>query len=498
MIIEALKKLGPCLSTSLIDRLASAGVARATARKRLSRDIDAGAVEVIEDLKFAHGARFVYLRTQKTSLAFMRALRDVVLAEGGAYARAVQAVQARRVVPKWQFAAASGAPLQRKGHLTPEKVLERLVAAGLFVEEDVDGLGPAVAMGDRSRTIPSADAAGAIARSVTETLLLDMVREWARRHAFSSWEATTVRRQKRPPPEAGSYAWDLTSPCYLLPLTGWSGGKKTHGFFVCDVLLAGKITENGVSAFLHKCGSLRHLRVGPVLPLFVADSYEQKAFNLVKAAGVIPATIDSLFGKDAAAAFQELARVITDALKGNLDAAHLADVVRRLAKVEGALGNLQGALFEFIVAEIVRHEVPSARLELNRHCKDRTGKSVEVDIWALDTNIARFVECKGREPTSEIADAEIDQWLDIRIPAVRHHLEQLAQLASVPRPTFELWATGRLSDKSMERIKRTRTANSRKFDLIVIDAKGVKEKALATLNKALVDTLQQLFKDTPG
>ena len=109
MIIETLKKSGPCLSTTLIDRLVVAGLSRPTARKRLSRDIEAGAVDTIEDLTFAHGARFVYLRAQKTSLAFTRALKDVVLAEGGAYARAVHAVQARRVVPKWQFAAASGA-----------------------------------------------------------------------------------------------------------------------------------------------------------------------------------------------------------------------------------------------------------------------------------------------------------------------------------------------------------------------------------------------------
>jgi hypothetical protein len=501
MVVEALKQTGPCLSSVLTGRLAGTGVTRETARKRLSRALAQGTVEVVKGLTFAHGATFVYLPQQRKKLDFARNLKDAILDAGGAYARAIIAVQARRVIPVWQFPAACAAPLMRTKQLTPTQVLERLVEVGVFLLKDVPGIGPAVAMADRSHAIPTADITGAMARLATESLLLDMVREWSRRLGVSSWEATRFRHRTRPVPEVGSFAWDMTSPSYLLPLARWSANGRMPGFFVCDVLLGGTVREGAASVFRHKCGELRHLKVAPVLALFVADGYQKKAFNQLKEDGIIPATIKSLFGVDAAEAFGALAKVLTEALAGNLDAPALADIVRRLAKVEGALGNLQGALFEYLVAEIIRHQEPGVPLEMNRHIKDAKGNDVEVDIWAFARKrTARFFECKGREPGSEINDAEIDRWLDKRIPAIRHYLDGVAAIDGdqQPRPSFELWATGRLSERSARRIERTREANKRVFDLVVVNAVGVQDAARKADNKPLIDTLEQLFKDAPG
>lgn len=501
MVVETLERIGPCMSGTLTRHLAGSGLAAETARKRLSRAIAAGAVNTIEGLNFTHNAKFVYLPQQKKKLDFARNLKEAIVEAGGAYARAILAVQGRRVVPKWQFPIACGAPLQRKKHLTPIQVLDRLRDAGVFVEQDVPGLGSVIAMADRAQSIPPADIAATIARQTGESLLLDMVRDWSRRLGISAWDAVRVRKPRGPLPEVGSYAWDIASPSYLLPLAQRGKSGKKPGFFACDVLLGGTVQEQAASVFRHKCEELRHLNVAPVLALFVADSYQRKAFNDLKAAGIIPATVRSLFGKDAAEAFQDLARVLTGALKGSLDTPILADAVRRLTKIEGARGNLQGALFEYLVAEIIRHQQPHMRLEMNKHIKDRSGKDVEIDVWGFDRpHPLRFVECKGREPGSEVADGEIDLWLDRRIPAIRDYLTRHAALegTSAARPAFELWLTGRLSEVSAKRIEKTREANKRVFDLVVVHADGVLSAASATGNGALVDTLELLFKDRPG
>lgn len=501
MVVETLERIGPCMSSVLTRHLVGPGVTAETARKRLSRAIAAGTVNTVEGLNFTRNAKFVYLPQQKKKLDFARNLKDAIVGAGGAYARAILAVQGRRVVPKWQFAAACGAPLQRKKHLTPTQVLDRLRDAGVFVEQDVPGLGLAIAMADRAHAIPPTDIAAAIARQTGESLLLDMVRDWSRRLGISSWDAVRVRKPRGPLPEVGSYAWDIASPSYLLPLAQWGKSGKKPGFFACDVLLGGTVQERAASVFRHKCEELRHLNVAPVLALFVADGYQRKAFNDLKDAGIIPATVRSLFGKDAAEALQDLARVVAGALKGNLETPVLADVVRRLTKIEGARGNLQGALFEYLVAEIVRYQQPGIRLEMNKHIKDRSGKDVEIDVWGLDRpHPLRFFECKGREPGSEVADGEIDLWLDRRIPAIRDYLTQHAALDGAPvvRPAFELWITGRLSDASAKRIDKTREANKRVFDLVVVRADGVLRAANSTGNGALVDTIELLFKDTPG
>lgn len=492
MIAEALDEIGPCLSNVLIDHLVAGGLARATARQRIHRHPD---VLAIDGLTFARGARFIHLTKHKNTVKLRKALRDAILSSGGAYARAVTAVGLRRVVPIWQFPAASGSPLQRKGQLGSEDVMTRLVSVGLFTIVDVPSLGPSITMSDRSNTIPTIEISTAVARNSVEVSLLEAMREWARRLNFSSWDAAVVRQPDAASPEVGSFAWDMTCPSYLLPLRRWKEGKSQPGFIVCDVF-NGTVSGDAMNVFLHKCDSLRHLKnLAPVLPIFVADRYDNEALRSARGAGVIPATIQSLFGPEFAVALRDLTRVLSNALREALDVGQLAEIVKRLSKVEGALGNLRGTLFEYLVADIVRGQSPGTPIEMNRRCKGPDGVQMEVDVWAFNATTARFIECKSHRPGSMVADNEIEQWLKKRIPAVRHYLEQMSHLQSVPRPEFELWVMGELSVQSLERIQRTTEANINKFSIKVIKAADVMNYAAAASNGSLADTLKLLFID---
>jgi hypothetical protein len=491
MITDALDEIGPCLSGRLIDYLESQGITRATARQRLRRE---PSVVAIKGLNFAHGARFIYLPKHHGTQALKKALCDVILATGGAYARAIAAIRARRVVPQWQFAAACGAPLQRKGHLGPDEILQRLTSVGVFIVEDVQGLGPSVAMGDRFNKIPSTEIAWAIARGTVEGSLLETLREWMRKLNLSSWEKHAIRRHGEKPPESSTFAWDMTCPSYLLPLTQWKAGKVQPGFVVCDVFI-GNVSRDAMGVFLHKCASLRHLKnLAPVLPIFVADRYDRQALKNARDAGIIAATTQTLFGAEYADAQRELTRVLSNALSGSLAVGQLADIVKRLSKVEGALGNLRGALFEYIVADIARHETAGVKVRMNHRCRGEDGLEVEVDVWLLDdTSTARFIECKSHRPGSTVDDGEIERWLKKRIPAVRHYLNDLSKLQKVPKPVFELWVMGELSDESIRRIDRTRDANKKQFDIDVVNADNVLIRAGAVGNGSLSSTLKQLF-----
>lgn len=93
----------------------------------------------------------------------------------------------------------------------------------------------------------------------------------------------------------------------------------------------------------------------------------------MKRAGIIPATPENLFGKDFAdALFQlrDLVGSITLSLKDNIAA--IDDIMSKLANIAGATNQLQGDLFEYIVAETVR--IDSKDVEVGKYVSRLRGR----------------------------------------------------------------------------------------------------------------------------
>jgi hypothetical protein len=498
MIVDALQRLGPCLSTKLAEYLIKTyGLTPAAARQRISRA--PAEVKRLGHLPFQRKARFLYLQKDYATPWYWDKLFSAIYATQNAYARALCAVLAREMVPVKQFVISCGAPVAQKKHIWADTVLKRLVAANVLVIETLPGLGECV-MTKRTHEItdPKYGILVAQARSklIAEGILLNSIKEWLRRLAFASYNSVKIRTGTGKPSQVGPFAWDLTAPSYITGLTSWQKDAVKPGFVICDVLLNQDVHSQHIEPFLYKVKSLQALKnIGRTMFIFVAQSYKSEAFHALREAGIIPATPESLFGKDIAEAFQELIGSLTKAARGVLDPNKFDELFNRLSKLEGAAGNMRGALFEFLVAEIVRKTSPT-EVHLNKICPGKTG-TAEVDVWELKEGIiARMIECKGMTPGNMVDDQEIELWLTKRITRVREYLN--SQGWKAPKPCFELWTSGVISSDSWERIDKTRKANAAKFDLNIVGPTKLIEKAEAVGDPSLLNLLKNHFVPMDG
>lgn len=155
------------------------------------------------------------------------------------------------------------------------------------------------------------------------------------------------------------FRFDLAGPSYLLPLRGKSGGP---GFLVADVFSEGILDEFHIRYFLRKAGALNAtLKNGAVLPMLVADGFTGTALKNGHATGVIMATPSELFGRRVGDALRSLVSVLknTAAIASAGTPDRIIGLVNSLADIEGRSHNLRGALFELLVAYLVRRDAVS-------------------------------------------------------------------------------------------------------------------------------------------
>jgi hypothetical protein len=492
MLADILKTIGPCLSTELTDYLvAHQGLSPAAARQRVSRG--APQIKRLAHLPFARKARFLYHQDDYASPLYWERLYAAIFETNGPYARALGAVQAREAVPVSHFLGACGAPIAQKKQLSAETVMDRLVAANVLVRETLPGLGPCVMTKKiYERHQQSLDDLSVAIRSrlTTESILLDSIREWLRRLAMVSFN--TVRTRGKELPRVGTFTWDLTAPSYLTSvLTRLKDKGIKPGWVVCDVLMIENVQLIHVEPFLHKVRSLDALKnIGRTMFIFVAQSYDAETFKALRSAGIMPATPASLFGKDVAEGFRELVKTLNEAAKGVVNPEKFDQLFSKLGKLEGAVGNMRGAFFELLVAEVVR-KTAAVQIKLNKICKGEDGDA-EVDVYHVNEGIvAQMIECKGVAPGSFVDDEEVGLWLTTRIKRVRHYLQHLGW--SGPLPRFELWTSGALSAQAHERVKKTRQANAKKFELLVVEGDELRVTVKAVNDPSLLKTFEHHY-----
>lgn len=497
MVIDALNEIGPCLSTKLASFLIEThGLSPDAARQRISRAPKE--VRRLSSLPFAHSAKFMYLQGQYSSSDYWDSLYEAIFSVEGTYSRALAAVLAREVMPVHHFLIACGAPIAQKRHIASTVALKRLKESGILVERPLPGIGPCVMTKQTSESFAlEAIVAAARARLMAESILLDSIKEWLRNLAFASFNSVSLRATPESPiPSVGTFNWDLSAPSYATALAERQRGNLKPGFIACDVLLTEQVSVEGIKPFLHKVKTLQALKnIGRVMFFMVGQRFEHEAFGALRSAGVIPATPESLFGKDVAGAFRDLIGVLSDAIQGAVDSSKLDGIINKLGKLEGALGNMRGSFFELLVAELVRKTF-SGEVQLNKMCTGEDG-SAEVDVWAVKDGIsARIIECKGMAPGAFVSDEEIGKWLTTRIKRVRYHLKNHLHWDK-PKPQFELWTSGILSPEALHRIEKTRSANCAKFDLIVVDSEGIRQVAKLANDESLLKTLEHHFIPAP-
>ncbi|MDR5879411.1 hypothetical protein [Caballeronia sp. LZ032] len=244
-------------------------------------------------------------------------------------------------------------------------------------------------------------------------------------------------------------------------MSGNSGGCSSRpkpGFIVLDVLLKDEVDLNDLSPFIYKCRSLRQVRGVRTMQFFVAHRYTLEALDAIRREGVVPATTESLFGTDVARALMELSATLTQAATQAVEPEKFTQLFEKLGKIEGAAGTLRGALFEFVIADVMRRTVAGANITMNKIYR-QDGKDVaEVDVRVVvPGQQIRFIECKGLLPGRLLSDSDVEAWLNKRIPTVRSQTLDNPEFRNLAL-TFELWLTGELSPEADAKIEAMRAS----------------------------------------
>lgn len=494
-IVDFLLSDGPQLSGQLALGLEKwLGITPAAARKKIERRSQS-----VRELKlpFARRAKFLYVASQYGSDKFWVQLAKALEEGNGAYARVIRALHARGgLLPLAHLASAAGISSGTR-QISFERVWQDLVDTTLFQTIEVPGLGECFAFAKKDayldELLPEIRA-----RMIAETVLLQSVQEWAAKLGLGSFASFMLRdSQQGTAPTVSVFEWDLTAPSYVSALTTWnSSGRPKPGFMVLDVLLKEEVELNDLLPFIYKCKTLRQVRNVRTLQFFVAHRYTGEALDAIRKEGIIPATTESLFGTDVARALMELSGTLTQAATQALDLDKFSYLFDKLGKVEGAAGTLRGALFEFVVADVMRRTVGGAHIVMNKIYR-KDGKDVaEVDVRVhVPDQEIRFIECKGLLPGRLLPDSEIEAWLTKRIPSVRSQTLENSEFKNL-KLTFELWLTGELSPESQKRLSTAQsTVDPKRYTIKVLRARDIEElvKTLPELRKVV----KQHFLDHP-
>jgi hypothetical protein len=429
---------------------------------------------------------FLYLEKDRNSDRFWDNFMRDLRATGSVFGIAVDGMIARGgLIKTSDFSVISSAPLiPVAGQLSVEVVAKRLVGAGFLKEVYLDNVAHYVLPTSLSNASPE----GLRARDLTERILLDGVREWARKIGLVSFNSVRVRGEPDLKP-IGPFAFDLAAPSYLLPLQG--PGKP--GFVVADVFAEGRLGVDEVQYFIRKARMLKStLKDIGILSIIVAEEFSGAALKAGHAAGVVMATPKDLFGKRVGAAITSLMEVLKNAAAyASSSPERLMSLMDNLMEIEGRNGNLRGILFELVAGYLARADAVS--IDMNIMAKDpQTGKTAEIDVLKVTHQSASVtaIECKGKEPGGVLTIAEVKEWLD-KIPTIRAHLRSHYSFREAEH-CFEIWTSGTIEPEALsflqdEKEKRTKAPIDWK------DGQAVLKLASKAKEKGVADALKQHF-----
>jgi hypothetical protein len=495
-VYDRLKDDGPCLSSDLVAAMIEEEkISAATARKRVSRaDERIGRVYNL----FPRKTVFLYIKEYFGSDEYWLKLTEALLQANAAYGKALASlIQRGGIVAEPFFHIACGAPLALKKHISSVTLVEQLLRAQLVERQFIPGSGTCIALAKGEGMYDGA-MANLRARTAAEDIFLAGFETWCKNLGLISYEKARLRSlESNPQPQVGTFCWDLTAPSYLSAITQRkSDGAQKPGFLIADILFDSDVTESGVLAFITKVEVVKNLKnVGACICFFIAESYTKEAFVLLKSKGIVPATPETLFGKDVASGLRLLIQTLTEAGQQAIDPDTLEKLFAGLKKFEGATGNLRGTLFEYFAADVLGRTRNSIRVRLNEKIRNPGGQESETDVLVESHGKTYFIECKGYAPYALVSEEEITRWLTVRIPttfkySLTHHDWKNTSIH------FELWMTGKISEKSRSEIEKI--ANSvKKYTVSVKFANDIKAEVKSTGDKKLINIFNQYFLSHP-
>lgn len=495
LIEQYLQDHGPQLSSVVVDHLVTRlGISHAAARKRISRK-SPDQVKRLSLIKFPKNESFLYLPVQFASPWYWVALSRVLHLNNTAYGAALNALISRDgLVLERHFHIICGSPDKQKGHVPSAVVLERLLSAGLVRKLPSDLGGPVISI--RRTDLQIEDHIVDFRwRLFVESILIDAISTWLKKLSLVSY-GSIQSRDDDPAPKVGTFFWDITAPTYLSPLIGNSrNGDVKAGFWVCDVHYDRTFDKIAAAVFIRKCKTFRALRnVGSCVQMVVASNFSGEAFALLKSNGIVAATVENLFGREAALALTSLKDTLVTASQDEfLNSEKLKETIEKLKQLQGERGRLKGTLFEFLIADVVRKtSVGLSQLRLNHIIKNNK-QQAEIDVLAYsEGRQVRFVEAKAYNPHFHLSKAQVERWLNHNIKVAYLAAEAHEDWKRVPK-IFELWTCAPLDDESLALVEAARVKSHGRYEIIVRQKDELIPEFSAAKNEGLLKLLKEYF-----
>ncbi|WP_051013886.1 nuclease-related domain-containing protein [Pararhodospirillum photometricum] len=116
-----------------------------------------------------------------------------------------------------------------------------------------------------------------------------------------------------------------------------------------------------------------------------------------------------------------------------------------LNAIKGATNQLRGALFEYMVADIVRRLNPGD-VTMNRIFNVPDKGKAEIDVLIIQPNQRVFaIECKGYSPYGIIPDEQFKRWLQHNVPTAYAYICQHPEWKNLSAH-FEFWTSAPISE----------------------------------------------------
>ncbi|MFY8326822.1 hypothetical protein [Pseudoalteromonas sp. ZZD1] len=496
MIESHLLKIGGMLSTELKTHVMSTvKVSSDTARKRIQREEKNNPnVCKLLGLSFRNGSVFYYHKNHFGSTLYWRALYKAFIDSKSAYSYAVAALLARdKIMPSEIFPIHCGIPARMAKNLSYERVLTDLKAVNAIREYFIPKVGDCISLMQQDEYLKF-EGEKIKACLLAEEVLISSLGSWLKKLNIASFKKVAFNRSEKSQLVNGFY-WDISAPSYLTPLISIDDKGQKPGFVVCDVMLNVKVDDIAISPFLNKVRKSQFSKKqGRCIYIFVAEEYTEGAFDLAKKAGVIPATTRNLFGRDVEEALKSVISVFSHLASFIDRPEQINDLFKRLNKIEGAVGNLRGTLFEFIVAESLRAIYP--RVELGIKLKSTINdKKYDADIMITKPDETLIIECKSGHAGAVLAHEQVVHWLQEQVPNMYKTLAQ-SDNQQERKYSFELWSTKELRVESIQLIQRV-SSDLKKYSVSFKTCNDVRQEINKSNQKGLLDLLDQHYLKHP-
>ena len=502
MIAQELEKHGGLLSTELKNFIMEKdGVSPSTARKRISRAIltDSNICK-LNGLNFKNNINFYYHRNNFGSPKYWDSLFHALQSTNSIYSYAIAALRTHNgLIPSFLFPVKCGAPYRMAKNLSFERVLKDLKLVNIIREDEIKSVGQCLSLMQKD-TFVSENGIEIKGRLLAEKIYLGAITDWLRKLNIATYESITNNRVSKTMKPVNGFYWDLTAPSFLSPLTQYqiTGGKQT-GFVVCDVDLGVTIDEISIAPFINKVKkSQNNKNQSKCLYILAAEHFTDKAFHLARQEGIIPATPRNLFGKDIEEALNEVINVFSQLSFYITQPEQIDELFKKLQNIEGAVGNLRGTLFEFIVAEALRAIYPCVILGQKFKAVD-SKKKYDADIMITKPNEIFFIECKAGNPYQALEHGQLKHWLQEQVPNIFKSVSSTDDFNNNKTSlVFELWSTQELSEESLKLISEAKIRiNKNKYTIDIRVGSEVRRELAYASNDKLLNLIDQHFLKHP-